>query len=105
MRNNEQGFALIDVLAAMAIIGIVGISVWQAQSAAHATLVNAKNRSRACIAAAEMSVLLELGEEVPPSRNFTHKVEREGAFARLEVSWDGRSNLQTLQTGPFLYNR
>lgn len=93
--SNEQGYSLLDVLCAIAIIGVVSLIVWQSLSVGYATVENARQHTLAVIAASSQLTVLELGLEssatgslpMPnPAKNFTWS-SIEARVQGLEVSW------------------
>jgi prepilin-type N-terminal cleavage/methylation domain-containing protein len=63
MTVKQDGFTLIDVLAAVVIIGIVGVSVWKAQTVAYFTLSNALSQGWEILLSSSKIAEIDAGAE------------------------------------------
>lgn len=61
--KDEQGFTLIDVLVATAIVGMVAVTVWRGQSSNYATLSRVNEQVHMIVAGTTILVELECGSE------------------------------------------
>ena len=97
---HEQGHSLLDVLAAMAIIGFISISVWQAHSRGYATLSQARQQSYLAMLSASTIYALECGAnnqisgEITPPRPLQSghwQVDQTPTGATFAVRWTDKS--------------
>lgn len=104
----EQGYTLIDVLVATAIIGIVAITVWRGQSSNYATLRRVNEQVHLVIAGTSTIVELESGSErknegtfsmLGPSRPVQWRYSSMDSV--LEVNWVAREQILSYQLPGF----